>query len=683
MTARCGQFMALPPPRRHDQRRPGRRSPGRGFCHADQSGTPSQGTTWGFNYHYDRQDFPDFSEVEFEEASVDLGYKLSGSVRDLRHRRRRERLARAPLTAPAGRLILGARLRLCHARPRTISASRSASALSAIRWVSTGCTPSGDSERSCTYFEDPSTNAGARFQTDDTLQIPGQRARSTERRLRVPARASRGAASLGPRPFACVDRSGCTRKSAADQVRSGRHRGLWHRARQRRETDQLDLEGGRAHETSCFGLGWERSELTDGATSTSSAAAPRRITPSAALRVAAQDRVRDARRRPAGQRRPGRRGELRRDSRVALHRAQLLLVTPMYRSFYGFTGKPFQLTPDLRFLYPSSGHKRAMAYLRYGLEQAEGFVVITGDIGTGKTLLIQTLLEELSDQSIATARVAAANLEAGARPRRRRRRARPALRGKSKELITAQPREALLHAPTISRACCSCVDEAQTLSRAIARGAAHPLEPEANGQRAAADLPRRADRSCRTTLRGSRMRQLRQRVVVVPSSGAAHTPRRRKRYVGFRLLAVGWKTTPSFTHEVYERVHAQTRGRPAQDQSADGSPARVRIPRGDPCLRGETTSTPMLKEMGAELSGDIENATPVAEPVAPGPAAEAPASVPDRRRRRAAAPTRRRMRRESQLTPLRGAAARARGEAGEARRHQSHPSPALSDRSAA
>lgn len=70
----------------------------------------------------------------------------------------------------------------------------------------------------------------------------------------------------------------------------------------------------------------------------------------------------------------------------------------MYRSFYGFTGKPFQLTPDLRFLYPSSGHKRAMAYLRYGLEQSEGFVVITGDIGTGKTLLIQTLLSELSDQ---------------------------------------------------------------------------------------------------------------------------------------------------------------------------------------------------------------------------------------------------------------------------------------------
>jgi type II secretory pathway predicted ATPase ExeA len=63
----------------------------------------------------------------------------------------------------------------------------------------------------------------------------------------------------------------------------------------------------------------------------------------------------------------------------------------MYADFYNFRAKPFQLTPDPRFLFPSGGHKRALSYLLYGLEQKEGFVVITGEVGTGKTLLVQAL----------------------------------------------------------------------------------------------------------------------------------------------------------------------------------------------------------------------------------------------------------------------------------------------------
>ena len=54
----------------------------------------------------------------------------------------------------------------------------------------------------------------------------------------------------------------------------------------------------------------------------------------------------------------------------------------MYDEFYGFSGRPFQLTPDHRFFFNSPGHSRALAYLRYGLEQREGFIVITGGIGT-------------------------------------------------------------------------------------------------------------------------------------------------------------------------------------------------------------------------------------------------------------------------------------------------------------
>ena len=70
----------------------------------------------------------------------------------------------------------------------------------------------------------------------------------------------------------------------------------------------------------------------------------------------------------------------------------------MYESFYSLSGKPFQLSPDARFFFNSSGHNRAMAYLRYGLRQGEGFIVITGGIGTGKTMLAEEVALQARDE---------------------------------------------------------------------------------------------------------------------------------------------------------------------------------------------------------------------------------------------------------------------------------------------
>ena len=63
----------------------------------------------------------------------------------------------------------------------------------------------------------------------------------------------------------------------------------------------------------------------------------------------------------------------------------------MYDQFYGFTGRPFQLTPDPHFYFESGTHRKAMSYLGYGLAQGEGFIVVTGDIGAGKTTLLNTI----------------------------------------------------------------------------------------------------------------------------------------------------------------------------------------------------------------------------------------------------------------------------------------------------
>jgi len=73
----------------------------------------------------------------------------------------------------------------------------------------------------------------------------------------------------------------------------------------------------------------------------------------------------------------------------------------MYEDYYGLKSKPFQLTPDPGFFFASKLHKRAMSYLQYGLSQAEGFIVITGDIGTGKTTIANSLLDSLEEDIFA------------------------------------------------------------------------------------------------------------------------------------------------------------------------------------------------------------------------------------------------------------------------------------------
>jgi len=76
----------------------------------------------------------------------------------------------------------------------------------------------------------------------------------------------------------------------------------------------------------------------------------------------------------------------------------------MYLDFFGLSEYPFQLTPDSDFLYLSESHARAKSYMDYSIWNRDGFVVITGDVGTGKTTLIQDLLGEL-DENILVAKI--------------------------------------------------------------------------------------------------------------------------------------------------------------------------------------------------------------------------------------------------------------------------------------
>ncbi|HEY2908082.1 MAG TPA: AAA family ATPase [Vicinamibacterales bacterium] len=71
----------------------------------------------------------------------------------------------------------------------------------------------------------------------------------------------------------------------------------------------------------------------------------------------------------------------------------------MYERFYRLRERPFALTPDPDYLYPSRVHREALSYLRYGIESHAGFIVITGAIGSGKTMLLQTMMRGLDSQT--------------------------------------------------------------------------------------------------------------------------------------------------------------------------------------------------------------------------------------------------------------------------------------------
>ncbi len=82
----------------------------------------------------------------------------------------------------------------------------------------------------------------------------------------------------------------------------------------------------------------------------------------------------------------------------------------MYESYYGFSERPFQLSPDPHFFFATSHHQRALSYLQYGLDQGEGFIVITGPIGTGKTTIARNLLANIADENIVAAQLVTTKL---------------------------------------------------------------------------------------------------------------------------------------------------------------------------------------------------------------------------------------------------------------------------------
>src|SRR5918911_2872167 len=72
----------------------------------------------------------------------------------------------------------------------------------------------------------------------------------------------------------------------------------------------------------------------------------------------------------------------------------------MYNAYFGFTESPFNLSPDPTFLYRSAQHEEALANLIYGVQSRKGFIVLTGEVGTGKTTMLECLRDYLESQMV-------------------------------------------------------------------------------------------------------------------------------------------------------------------------------------------------------------------------------------------------------------------------------------------
>jgi general secretion pathway protein A len=232
----------------------------------------------------------------------------------------------------------------------------------------------------------------------------------------------------------------------------------------------------------------------------------------------------------------------------------------MYEAFYGLSSKPFQLNPDPNFYFASKQHRRAKAYLEYGVSRNEGFIVITGEIGAGKTMVLRSLIEGLNGSNVVTGHLVTTQL--GAEDTLRMVGAAFGFRvkdvPKSELLITL---EAFLISQTSKgKRCLLIVDEAQNLTpRAVEE--LRMLSNFQFGNQALLQSFLVGQPEFREILQRPEMEQFRQRVAATCHIGPLDSDETRA-YIEHRLKCAGASGKPTFDAAAFEGIHKASGGIP-------------------------------------------------------------------------------------------------------------------------
>ena len=232
----------------------------------------------------------------------------------------------------------------------------------------------------------------------------------------------------------------------------------------------------------------------------------------------------------------------------------------MYEAYYHLRDKPFQLNPDPRFFYGSRGHKRAFSYLEYGLSLGEGFIIITGDVGAGKTMLVKHLLKKLERGNYLAANLVSTQLDADDMLRSVSAAFGLDYEHLSKAALLNNLQTFLRDTLRQGRRALLIVDEAQNLSpKAVEE--LRMLSNFQEGEKSMLQSFLLGQPEFRDTLQSPEMQQLRQRVIASYHLG----PMDRDETMGYilhRLKTVGWHGNPAFAEDAFDAIHAFSGGVP-------------------------------------------------------------------------------------------------------------------------
>jgi putative secretion ATPase (PEP-CTERM system associated) len=233
----------------------------------------------------------------------------------------------------------------------------------------------------------------------------------------------------------------------------------------------------------------------------------------------------------------------------------------MYDSFYGFSARPFQLTPDARFWYETATHRTAMSYLAYGLAQGEGFIVVTGEVGSGKTTLVGHVMDSIDPSRLTAARLVSTQVADEDLLRLVADSFGIAVHGPHKADVLAAIEQFLHDEARAGRRCLLIVDECQNLPVA----SLEELRMLSNfqlGEHSLLQIFLLGQPEFRGTMaHAPETEQLRQRVIANHHLEAM-LPEEVEPYVIHRLSLVGWREDPVIAPDVFPAIWNATGGIP-------------------------------------------------------------------------------------------------------------------------
>ena len=279
----------------------------------------------------------------------------------------------------------------------------------------------------------------------------------------------------------------------------------------------------------------------------------------------------------------------------------------MYEDHFGLNDRPFALTPDPKFWFDTLTHRKAMSYLGYGLAQGEGFIVVTGDIGAGKTTLVGHLMNRIDPTRLNVIKIVSTAVEAEDLLRTVATGLDIAGEGKSKAELLRSIERGLHAVARTGRRTLLIVDEAQALP-VSALEELRMLSNFQSGGHAMLQIFLLGQPEFRDRLNGSDgLEQLRQRVIALHHLDPMGEDEVES-YIAHRLQVAGWTGNPDFADDCFAVLH----------RASAGVPRRLNQLMGRVMLHAALTGTTLIDAAtieAVEADGARDVATPRPVPI--------------------------------------------------------------------